>query len=149
MCDAYREQFPGKDVGSCNLGSLWLLSTVKSCLQMEHHTSWVGRAYSIEAACTGEAHVHRHKKVGTGEFYSSFHGWGGVTRQPFKMEAQSSLVLSRHRAASEQWNVPLSSSQKAPHPSPTSWQWEHLPFSVPAASPSLSFVSVGLSSRSF
>ena len=41
--------FSGKEgVGSCNSGSLWLLGTVKSCLPMEPHTSWVGRAYRIE-----------------------------------------------------------------------------------------------------
>ena len=78
--------------------------------------SWVGRAYRIEAACTREAYVHRHNKVGTGKVYSCFHGWGGVTCRPFKMEAQSTLVLSRHRAESEQWSVPLSSPQKAPPP---------------------------------
>lgn len=48
-------------MGSCNSGSLWLLGFVKSCLLMEHHMSWVGRACRIEAACTREAYVHRHK----------------------------------------------------------------------------------------
>lgn len=68
---------------------------------------------------------------------SRFHGWGGVARRPFKMEAQSTLVLSRHKAESEQWNVLLSSSQKAsPAPLPGNGS------SVPGASPSLSFVSV-------
>ena len=58
VCDAYRERFQEKKVwGVVTQDPCGYLALSGAAYRWEHHTSWVGRAYRIEAACTREAHV--------------------------------------------------------------------------------------------